>query len=63
MTIQQTISPVDGSIVAEVMLATDREIDATLDAAVRASRSPSEPRFASGWSTGWSNARTRSAWS
>jgi acyl-CoA reductase-like NAD-dependent aldehyde dehydrogenase len=36
MTIQQTISPVDGSIVAEVMLATDREIDATLDAAVRA---------------------------
>lgn len=36
MTIQQTVSPVDGSIVAEVMLASEREIDATLDTAVRA---------------------------
>jgi acyl-CoA reductase-like NAD-dependent aldehyde dehydrogenase len=36
--LQQTISPIDGSVVAEVMLATDREIDAALDAAVRAQR-------------------------
>lgn len=36
--LQQTISPIDGSVVAEVMLATDRDIDATLDAAVRAQR-------------------------
>jgi acyl-CoA reductase-like NAD-dependent aldehyde dehydrogenase len=34
--LQQTISPIDGSVVAEVRLAADREIDATLDAAVRA---------------------------
>ena len=36
--LQQTISPVDGSVVAEVMLATDPEIEATLDAAVRTQR-------------------------
>jgi acyl-CoA reductase-like NAD-dependent aldehyde dehydrogenase len=36
--LQETISPIDGSVVAEVLLATDREIDATLDNAVRAQR-------------------------
>ena len=36
--LQQTISPVDGSVVAEVMLAADRDIEATLDAAARAQR-------------------------
>ena len=38
MSLQKTISPVDGSVVAEVMLAADRDIDAALDAAVRAQR-------------------------
>ena len=36
--LQKTISPVDGSVVAEVMLATPAEIEATLTAAVRAQR-------------------------
>jgi acyl-CoA reductase-like NAD-dependent aldehyde dehydrogenase len=36
--LQQTISPIDGSVVAEVMLATDRDIGATLESAVRAQR-------------------------
>ena len=36
--LQKTISPIDGSVVAEVLLATDREIDAALEAAVRAQR-------------------------
>jgi acyl-CoA reductase-like NAD-dependent aldehyde dehydrogenase len=36
--LQATVSPVDGSVVAEVLLATDREIDATLENAVRAQR-------------------------
>lgn len=34
--LEQTISPVDGSVVHEVLLATDREIEATLATAVRA---------------------------
>ena len=38
MTLQQTISPVDGSVVAEVMLAPERDIEATLDTAVQAQR-------------------------
>jgi acyl-CoA reductase-like NAD-dependent aldehyde dehydrogenase len=38
MTLQQTISPVDGSIIAEVMLAPERDIEATLQTAVQAQR-------------------------
>jgi len=36
--LQKTISPIDNSVVAEVLLATDAEIQATLDNAVRAQR-------------------------
>lgn len=36
--LQQTISPIDGSVVHEVLLATAQEIDATLENAVRAQR-------------------------
>ena len=38
MSLQQTISPIDGSIVAEVMLAAEREIEATLETAAQAQR-------------------------
>jgi acyl-CoA reductase-like NAD-dependent aldehyde dehydrogenase len=37
-TLQQTISPIDGSIITEVMLAPDRDIETTLETAVRAQR-------------------------
>ena len=37
-TVQQVVSPVDGSVFAEIPLATDREIDAVLSRAVRAQR-------------------------
>src|SRR5688500_18315061 len=36
--LQKTISPVDGSVVHEVLLATSQEIEATLDTAARAQR-------------------------
>jgi len=37
-TVQQVVSPVDGSVFAEIPLATDREIDAVLSRAARAQR-------------------------
>ena len=46
--VQHTISPVDGSVVAERDLATPAQIDAVLDRAVAAQRSWRQVPLASG---------------
>ena len=61
--LQTTISPVDGSVVAEVLLATERDIDATLENALRAQREwkrvPLQERMAiCGRMVDWMVART-----
>jgi acyl-CoA reductase-like NAD-dependent aldehyde dehydrogenase len=60
----QTISPVDGSVYVERQLASDPEIDATLEKGKSAQKEwkfvpVGERAFAGGWCCRWSSVRTR----